>query len=125
MCAGQEVSFECIVESGGGTFWVGTSLAGCTNENILILHSEHNSRNNYSETCERIGPILIQPVSAVNNLYTSHFTILNVSQNLNGSTIGCESDSGLEIGLIPVILSTGKKNSHNIIIMMDKKHYFK
>ena len=107
VCTGQEVEFECVVVGDGGTYWQGTALQGCTNGRILIRHSTYGTGYTYREQCSNTGWVVSYPLSAVGNSYTSRLVIQNVTQHLNESSIECTSNTGVQIGQIPVILSTG------------------
>ena len=108
-CLGQELTFECTVDGDGATYWQGSALQECSNQvhdRVIIRHSQHHTQQNTTQECGSTGTVVGTPVSAVNMSYTSQLTI-NVSQNLNGSTIECVSDRGRYFGSSEILLSNG------------------
>ena len=109
-CLGQELTFECTVDGDGATYWQGSALQECPNQNrVIIRHSQHHTRQSTTEECGPTGTVVGTPVSAINMSYTSQLTI-NVSQHLNGSTIECVSDRGRSLQSSKILLSTGTLN---------------
>ena len=108
-CLGQELTFECTVDGDIATYWRGTALQECSNQQnrVIIRHSQHHTQQNTTEECGSTGTVVGTPVSTVNMSYTSQLTI-NVSQHLNGSTIECVSDRGRSFGSSEILLSSGK-----------------
>ena len=105
-CPGEQLVYECVVVGGGGTYWNGTALQNCSQDRILVRHSQVESGHNTTETCGSTGQVVSRPVSAVNNSYTTQF-IITASIELNGSTIGCTADDGTFVGGSEVSLTTG------------------
>ena len=105
-CPGTEVVFECAVAGGGATIWQETALQECTGGRIILRHSQFVSGHIISQTCGTSGPVVGRAISVVSDSYSSQLTI-NVSQHLNGSTIECASDSGIQVGSRQILLPTG------------------
>ena len=106
-CRGYEAVFECTVFGDGATIWQGTALQQCAGQRIILRHSQFEPGYNINQTCGSGGPVVGRAVSAVNGSYTSQLTI-NVSQQLNGSTIECANDNESMVNtMVEVFLTTG------------------
>ena len=127
ICPGYEAVFECVVTGSGATIWSGTALDQCSNDRVLLRHSEFNNQSGYSisQICGDSGPIIGRAVSAVNDSYTSQL-IVNVSQSLINATVECAlSDGESQIGTKQILLTTGTFNpqqSHKLII--NTRHFY-
>ena len=107
ICPGQYTTFECTVDGDRATYWQGSALQECPNQNrVIIRHSQHQNQQSTTEECGSTGTVIGTPVSAVNISYTSKLTI-NISQRLNSSTVECASDQQRSFGSSRILLSTG------------------
>ena len=109
-CPGDELVFECTIEGDAGTYWRGTALKDCLQSRILIRHSQfYDGGYTDRRSCGASGMVVVRTISVVNNSFTTQITI-TVNQQLNGTTVECESDSGRVIGRTQISLKTGNES---------------
>ena len=104
-CPGQDLVFECTVVGDGGTYWQGRALQNCSGGRLLVRHSQFDNGRN--TTCGSTRPVVGLPFSRTNNSYTTQLIIF-ASQDLNGTTIACATDSGRNISESEIILQLCK-----------------
>ena len=101
------MTYNCTVSGSGATIWKGTEFDCSSNNEIIILHSINytserpKTRNN--------GAIIGRAIGAENDSYTSQLTV-QISDELNGTTIVCVHDNGtdsVEIGSAILSVTTG------------------
>ena len=109
-CPGDELVFECTIDGDAGTYWRGTALEDCLQSRILIRHSQFYG-GGYTDrrSCGASGTVVVRTISVVNNSFTTQITI-TVNQQLSGTTVECESDSGRVIGRTQISLKTGNES---------------
>ena len=92
---------------GAATVWKGTGFECSTNNEVVIFHST-NSTSQRTHTCND-GAITVRIITAGNDSYTSQLTV-QVSNEINGTTVVCAHDSGedsTEIGSALLNTTTG------------------
>ena len=116
ICPGYEVAFECVVTDDGAfaTIWSGTALDHCSNERIILRHTQFNqSGYGITQTCGDSGPIIGCAVSVVSDSYTSQL-IVNVSHSLLGANVECISDRGSRVGIKQILAVYDRCINNNI-----------
>ena len=100
LCPGETMTYQCAAPSGAAaTMWRGSAL-NCTNNAIILHHSQYTSGNSSGDCNNR--NILGQGLYVANSSYVS---ILNVTVNSDYSyyknkTVKCVYSDGLR--LIPI-----------------------
>ena len=99
-CPGYYSLYECTVTGGIATVWKGTvfNCQSADNE-IVLLHSTKSA-----ETCNN-GAISGRVMEVENGTYTSQLMV-KVSPDMNGSTIVCAHDTGMNTSVINSTLVT-------------------
>ena len=102
------MTYQCTVFGGAATVWRGTAFdCSFINNEIVILHDINYTSQN-PQTCNN-GAIIGHVVRAENDCYTSQITV-QVSNELNGTTVVCAHDNGtdsIEIGSAILDITTG------------------
>lgn len=96
ICQGYNVTYECTVVGPGSTVWRGSSLQGCSNNQITLFHGQF-SRGTVVR-CNG-GSVVGRSVRVDDNCYTSQLEIF-VGANLIGTTVSCFYDNGLPMGQV-------------------------
>ena len=107
-CPGYNSLYECTVTGGIATVWKGTAVNCQSADNEIILLHNTNFTSLRAETCNS-GAITGQAIRVENGTYTSQLTV-TVSAEMNGSTIVCAHDTGVdtpEIGSTLLIITKG------------------
>ena len=91
ICPGYEAVFRCTVDDGVATVWRGSALENCSDDSIVLRHSQFRGGHTINKTCGTSGQVIGQTISVVNGSYTSQLTI-NVTQQIIGSPIVCGTD---------------------------------
>ena len=93
VCPGHELRLECTVVGAGTTVWGGSAFSGCSNNEIVLLHSHFE--HGLTMGCNN-GEIVGRSIRKVGDNYTSQLTVhLNVNFTLRGKTVECFYDDGL------------------------------
>ena len=91
-CEGHNVTYECTVFGNGATIWKGTAFdCSLTNNELAIFHTI-NFTSQRPLPCNN-GAITVHVIGAENGSYKSQVTI-QVSNELNGTTVVCAYDNG-------------------------------
>ena len=91
-CEGHNVTYECTVSDNGAMIWKGTAFdCSLTNNELAIFHTI-NFTSQRPLPCNN-GAIVGRAVKAENDSYKSQITI-QVSDELNGTTVVCAHDNG-------------------------------
>ena len=102
------MTYQCTVFGGAATVWRGTAFdCSFINNEIVIFHDINYTSQN-PLTCNN-GAIIGQVVRAENDSYTSQITV-QISDELNGTTVVCAHDNGtdsIEIGSAILDITTG------------------
>ena len=111
ICPDHEAIYECTVYGGRATIWQGTALQtalqGCIDDPTLITLN-HNEFDLINRSCAISGiQVIVQAISLVNDSYTSRLTLQTVSQHINGTTLECTTDDGLNYASKQILLTTG------------------
>ena len=94
ICPGHELRLECTVVGGASTVWEGSAFSGCSNNEIVLRHSQYEHGLAVGE-CNN-GVIVGRSIRQVGDNYTSQLTVhLNVNSTLRGKTVECFHDDGL------------------------------
>ena len=104
------MTYECTVSGSGSgaTIWKGTAFDCSLISNEFVIFHDINYTSQKPQTCNN-GAIIGQVVRAENDSYTSQITI-QVSDELNGTTVVCAHDNGtdsVEIGSAILNITTG------------------
>ena len=93
VCPGHELRLECTVVGGGSTIWAGSAFSGCSNNEIVLRHSQFEHGLTVRE-CNN-GVIVGRSIRQVGLNYTSHLIVhLDLHPTLRGKTVECISDNG-------------------------------
>ena len=107
-CEGNNVTYECTVFGNGATIWKGTALnCSLTNNELTVFHTINFTSQRPPPPCNN-GAITVHAIGAENGSYTSQITI-QVSDELNGTTVVCAHDDGTlstEIGSAIITIGT-------------------
>ena len=107
-CQGHNVMYECTVFGSGATIWKGTAFdCSLTNDEFAIFHSI-NYTSEKPKTCNN-GAITGHAVKVENGSYISQLTV-QISDELNGTTVVCAHDDGTsstEIGSAMLNITRG------------------
>ena len=116
ICPGSTLRLNCTTVGDGITTWDGTVFDQITACDSLSLPHNQFSTPGFSRFCPD-NSVLARPLSIVDNCYNSQLT-LNISVDLNGSTIVCEHDSlsggpATPVGTYPIVLTTGRERERD------------
>ena len=94
VCSGQEVVYECIIDSAGtvATVWSGTAFS-CPGTGNQISLRHHEFENGSAVGVCNDGAIVARGTIRANNSYISQLTI-TIDTSMNGSTVQCAADDG-------------------------------
>ena len=102
------MTYECTVSGNGATIWKGTAFnCSLTNNELAVFHTV-NFTSQRSLPCNN-GAITVHAIGAENGSYKSQVTI-QVSDELNGTTVVCAYDNGtlsIEIDSAILNITTG------------------
>ena len=108
ICQGHNFTYQCSVSGSGATIWKGTAFdCSLTNNEFAIFHSI-NYTSERPKTCNN-GAISGHALKVENGSYTSQLTV-QISDELNGTTVVCAHDDGTnstEIGSAILNITTG------------------
>ena len=90
---GRNISYQCTVDGGILTLWIGSAFT-CPTASITLLHSLFTQTGGVSDSC---SDLTAMSVGVNGTEYTSRLT-LTATAELNGKTINCTRDSGGLIG---------------------------
>ena len=92
----------------GATVWKGTAFDCSLSSNEFVIFHDINYTSQKPQTCNN-GAIIGRVVGTENDSYTSQITV-QVSDELNGTTVVCAHDNGtdtIEIGSATLDITTG------------------
>ena len=104
--------YECTVTGGIATVWKGTAFDCQSADNEVVLLHNTNSTSLTAETCNN-GAITGRVIKVESGNYTSRLMV-RVSAEMNGSTIVCAHDTGMDtlvINSTVVTVTKGEKSS--------------
>ena len=94
VCPGHELRLECTVVRGATTVWGGSAFSGCSNNEIVLRHSQFEHGLAVGE-CNN-GVIVGRSIRQVGDNYTSQLIVhLDLHPTLRGKTVECFHDDGL------------------------------
>ena len=102
------MTYQCTVSGSGATVWKGTAFDCSLSSNEFVIFHDINYTSQKPQTCNN-GAIIGQVVRAENDSYMSQITV-QVSDELNGTTVVCAHDNGtdtIEIGSAILNITTG------------------
>ena len=111
-CLGYNSVYECTVTGGIATVWKGTAFDCQSADNEVVLLHNTSSTLLTAETCNN-GAITGRVIKVENRNYTSQLMV-RVSAEMNGSTIVCAHDTGMDTPVINstvVTVTKGEKSS--------------
>ena len=97
-CPGYNSLYECTVIMGIATVWKGTAFNCQSAGNEIVLLHNTNFTSLRTETCNS-GVISGRIIRANNGIYTSQL-VVRVSVEMNGSTVVCAHDTGVNTPVI-------------------------
>jgi hypothetical protein len=123
ICSGQEAVFRCTVDGGVTTVWGGSALENCSDDSVILRHSQFSTGLTINKTCGTTGQVFGQSISVEDGSYTSKLIIENTQQIL-GSLIICTRDGENNVTLFQIVSSKGilsssyKHNKNNDACMV-------
>ena len=97
-CPGYDALYECTVTGGIATVWKGTAFNCQSAGNEIVLLHNTNFTSLRAESCNS-GAITGYIIKAENGTYTSQL-IVSIRPEMNGSTIVCANDTGVNTSVI-------------------------
>ena len=120
ICEGYNSLYECTVVGGVATVWKGTTFDCSSTDNEVILFHSINSTSQPAEACNN-GAIVGHAIEFETDTYTSQLTV-QFSSELNGSTISCAHDNGVDtpvIGSTLLTITTGSYLYYIYVLSME------
>ena len=106
VCPGYTTAeYKCTAVGSGFTQWAGTAFH-CPNTGNEIFLSHNDFVDGIRKECNN-GAIIGQSLQVNGSCFTS-LLIVNISTNLNGTTIGCTYDTGSTLELIGTTTLTNR-----------------
>ena len=116
ICPGYNSLYECTVTGGIATVWMGSVINCQLADNEIILSHNTNFTSLRAETCNS-GAVTGRAIRAENETYISQLMV-KVSTELNGSTIVCAHDTGVDTPMIGSTLLILTQGGYTIAIMI-------
>ena len=117
VCPGYTTAvYKCTVVGNGFTQWAGSAF-NCPNigDEIFLSHPDFN--DGIRKECNN-GAIIGQSIQVNGSCFVSQLTV-NISKNLNGTTIGCTYDTGSALEPIGATTLTSITGMCHIISIVD------
>ena len=121
-CPGDQLTFDCSVQSGVATVWQGSAF-DCISRSIILLHSRFSEQSLPAGGECNDGNIIAYSIGEFNHTFISQLNV-TVTMNMNNKTIECAVEypnrTQLNSGKSTVKIATGTViiiiTVHNVII---------
>ena len=109
-CVGHHLKFQCTAVGSGATIWRGSALNCPSSLNEIQLYHSRFASGRAIGYCND-GNIVAYAVGIAEGQFRSNLLIVNLTREMNGTTIECNYDDGANINSInstTIAITTGK-----------------